>query len=308
MVALGGNALIRAGQRGTLEEQGLNLDRSLLVAVELVRRGCGVIITHGNGPQVGHILLRAEAARGQAYHLTLDVCVAQSQGEMGYLIAVHLTNLLHDTGIERDVVTAVTRTLVDRHDPRLAEPTKPVGPFLTAEQAELLQGQGTHVIEDAHRGWRRVVPSPWPLGVVETGAIGRLVDAGVVVIAAGGGGIPVCEDADGRVTGVEAVVDKDFTGAVLATSLGARRILDLTSVERAKLSFGSPGERDIERMTVSEARRYLAEGHFAPGSMQPKIEAAVWFIEHGGAEFVLTTPEQAIDALDGVAGTRIVAG
>jgi carbamate kinase len=308
MVALGGNALIGAGQRGTLEEQELNLDRSLLVVVELVRRGHRAIITHGNGPQVGHILLRAEAARGKVYDLTLDVCVAQSQGEMGYLIAERLTNLLHGAGIGRDVVALVTRTLVDRDDPRLAEPSKPIGPFLTAEEAAVLRAQGTHVIDDAGRGWRRAVPSPWPLGVVETRAVLRLVDAGTIVVAAGGGGIPVCETADGGFRGVEAVVDKDFTGAVLATSLGARRILDLTAVERVKLSFGSPGERDIERMTVSEARGYLADGEFAPGSMGPKVEAAVWFLDHGGAEFVVTTAERAVDALDGAAGTRIVAG
>jgi carbamate kinase len=308
MVALGGNALIGAGQRGTLEEQELNLDRSLLVVVELVRRGHLVIITHGNGPQVGHILLRAEAARGQAYDLTLDVCVAQSQGEMGYLIAERLTNLLHGAGIGRDVVSIVTRTLVDRDDPRLAEPSKPIGPFLTAEQAAVLRGQGIHVIEDARRGWRRVVPSPWPLGVLETSAVRGLVDDGSIVIAAGGGGIPVCETADGRLSGVEAVVDKDFTGAVLATALGAGRILDLTAVEHVKLSFGSPAERDIDEMTVSEARGYLADSEFASGSMGPKVEAAAWFIEHGGAEFVVTTAERAINALDGAAGTRIVAG
>jgi len=308
LVALGGNALIRAGQRGTLDEQAENLDRSLAVAVRLVQRDHRIVVTHGNGPQVGHILLRAEAARGQAYDLPLDVCVAQSQGEMGYLIAQRLQNLLRVAGVGRHVAAIVTRTVVDRDDPRLAEPSKPVGPFLTAEQAETLRRQGMSVMEDAHRGWRRVVPSPWPLRVVEEDGVRRLVDAGAIVVAAGGGGIPVYEAADGGLAGVEAVIDKDLTGAVLATALGVDRILDLTAVERVKLGFGSPEERDIERMTVTEARRYLAEGHFAPGSMGPKIEAAIWFLDHGGRQFVVTTPEQAVAASEGKAGTRIVSG
>lgn len=306
LVALGGHALVRVGQRGTLEEQAANLRESLAVVVELLRRGHRVVITHGNGPQVGQILIRVEAARDKAYHLPLDVCVAQSQGEIGYLIQQGLENLLRESRIGRRPVAAVlTRTVVNKDDPRMKSPSKPVGPFYTKEQAAVLAERGQAIVEDAHRGYRRVVPSPWPLEIMEADVIRRLVEAGVVVIAAGGGGIPVHVARDGTLAGVEAVVDKDLASSVLAVALGADRILDLTAVEQVKLNFGTPRERSLEVMTVTDAKGYLTEGHFPPGSMGPKIEAAIHFLERGGREVVITRPEQAVKAVDGRAGTHL---
>nr|MBI3611867.1 carbamate kinase [Nitrospirota bacterium] len=306
LVALGGNALVKAGQRGTLDEQTANLQSALAGVAELIRRGHQVVLTHGNGPQVGHILLRAEAARGQAYDLPLDVCVAQSQGETGYVIQQCLQNLLRQRGIgDHPVATVITRTLVDPDDPRMAHPAKPVGPFYTQEQAERWRETGWQIAEDAHRGYRRVVPSPLPIGIVEASVVRRLVEAGVIVIAAGGGGIPVRRKRDGTLVGVEAVVDKDWASSRLAVELGIDKILDLTAVEQVMLDFGTQKERPLAALTVQEARGYLAEGHFAPGSMGPKIEAAVQFLEQGGREVIITSPENALAAFDGSAGTHL---
>jgi carbamate kinase len=305
LVALGGNALIKAGQRGTVAEQAANLLKSLAGVVELIRRGHRVVLTHGNGPQVGHILIRTEEARGKAYELPLDVCVAQSQGETGYLIQQALPHLLRRNGLDRPVAVLVTRTVVSRDDPRMQTPSKPVGPFYTRGQAMRLREQGFQLVEDAHRGYRRVVPSPAPLLIVEADVIRRLFDEGVVVIACGGGGIPVFVEADGTMAGVEAVVDKDLASSVLAAAIGVETILDLTAVDSVKLHFGSPQERSLETLTVATAKRYLAEGHFAPGSMGPKIEAAVNFLERGGREVIITLPERALEALEGRAGTHV---
>ena len=305
LVALGGNALVKAGQRGTVPEQAANLKESLTCVVELIRRGHRVVITHGNGPQVGHILIRTEEARGKAYELPLDVCVAQSQGETGYLIQQGLQRLLHRNGVDKPVTVLVTRTVVGRDDPRMKIPSKPVGPFYTKDQAARLSEQGCHLVEDAHRGYRRVVPSPVPLRIVEAEVIRRLFEEGVVVIACGGVGIPVSVEADGTLTGVEAVVDKDLASSALAAAVGADTILDLTAVDSVKLHFGSPQERSLETLTVAEAKKYLNEGHFAPGSMGPKIEAAISFLEQGGGEVIITLPERTIEALEGRAGTHV---
>lgn len=305
LVALGGNALVRAGQRGTIEEQAANLNGALEGVIPLIRRGCRVIITHGNGPQVGHILLRVEAARPQAYDLPLDVCVAQSQGEIGYLIQQSLQNLLRRARIERPVATILCQTLVDKQDPRMKNPSKPVGPFYAGEEAMALKKQGYCLVEDAHRGFRRVVPSPEPLRIVEQEIIHGLLTDGVIVIAGGGGGIPVYAEEDGLLKGVEAVVDKDLVSSQLAVACGVERILDLTSVEHAKLHFGSPREHNLEGITVTEAKRYLAEGHFAPGSMGPKIEAGIYFLEHEGREFVITHTEKALEGFEGRTGTHL---
>lgn len=305
VIALGGNALIKPGQAGTIPEQLANLDASLVDVVELIGEGHRVALTHGNGPQVGNIVIRAEEARGKAYDLPLDVCVAQSQGELGYLIQRALRNALSRSGIARPVVTVLTQVLVDRQDPRMRSPSKPIGPFYTAAQADELRRRGYALMEDAHRGYRRVVPSPVPLRVIEQEVIRQLFESGAIVIAAGGGGIPVALAEDGTLVGVEAVVDKDLTSSLLATALRADRLLDLTAVERVKLDFGTPRERDIERMTLDEARRYLAEGHFAPGSMGPKIEAAIAFLERGGREVIITRPEVALAAYRGRTGTHI---
>ncbi|TAJ29953.1 MAG: carbamate kinase [Nitrospirae bacterium] len=306
LVALGGNALVKAGQRGSIEEQSTNVQGALAGVVELIRQGHRLLLTHGNGPQVGHALLRAEAARGRAYDLPLDVCVAQSQGETGYLIQHCLHNLLQRAGItHRPVATVVTRTVVDRADPRMAQPTKPIGPFYSQEQAAELGATGWQMTEDAHRGYRRVVPSPLPRRIVEAEVIQRLVEEGVVVVAVGGGGIAVSAEEDGTLTGVEAVVDKDLASSVLAVELGMDLILDLTSVEQVYLNFGTPQAQPLASLTVTKAKTYLTQGHFAPGSMGPKIEAAIHFLEHGGRKVIVTEPGKVQEALAGEAGTHV---
>jgi carbamate kinase len=306
LVALGGNALLRNHDPASIEIERANLQASLGGVVELIRRGHEVVITHGNGPQVGAILIRVEHARGKTYDLPLDVCVAESQGELGYLIQQSLENLLLAAAIPRLVATVVTRVVVDRNDPRLTKPSKPVGPFYTAEQAAAVREEGHPVIEDAGRGFRRVVASPRPRRVVEQAAIEAMLGAGVVVVAAGGGGIPVREEADGRLVGVEAVVDKDLASAVLANALGAQTILNLTAVDGAKLGFGRPDEQTLGTIGVADARRYLLEGHFHGGSMAPKIEAAIQFLENGGRRVVITLPERLVDGFEGRTGTSIV--
>ena len=306
LVALGGNALVQAGQRGTIAEQTANLDRALAGLVSMIQRGCQVVITHGNGPQVGHILIRVEAARHQAYDLPLDVCVAQSQGEIGYLIQQTLENLIRKHQIDRTVVAVLCRTVVDQHDPKLASPSKPVGPYYAKEEVPALKTLGWSLVEEIPNGFRRVVPSPKPLRILETQVIQRLVDDGVIVIAVGGGGIPVSAEADGTFQGIEAVVDKDLASSQLAVTIGVERILDLTSVEHAKLHFNSPSEENLQTMTVADAKKYLAEGHFAPGSMQPKIEAGIYFLEHGGREFIITHTGKALDGFEGRTGTHMV--
>ncbi|MFA9563007.1 MAG: carbamate kinase [Nitrospirota bacterium] len=306
LVALGGNALVRVGQRGTIQEQMANLDLAMAGIVPLIQRGCHVVITHGNGPQVGHILLRVEAARHQAYDLPLDVCVAQSQGETGYLIQQTLENLLRKHQIDRTVCAVLCRTVVDQHDPKLTNPSKPVGPYYSREDALALKTQAWSLAEEPPHGFRRVVPSPEPIRIVETEAIQRLVGDGVIVIAVGGGGIPVSAETDGTLQGIEAVVDKDLASSQLAVMIGVERILDLTSVEFAKLHFNSPSEENLQTITVADAKKYLAEGHFAPGSMQPKIEAGIYFLEHGGREFIITHTEKALDGFEGRTGTHMV--
>jgi carbamate kinase len=306
LVALGGNALARAGQRGTIQEQMANLDLAMAGIVPLIQRGCHVVITHGNGPQVGHILIRVEAARHQAYDLPLDVCVAQSQGETGYLIQQTLENLLRKHQIDRTVCAVLCRTVVDQHDPKLTNPSKPVGPYYSREDALALKTQGWSLVEEAPHGFRRVVPSPEPIRIVETEAIQRLLEDGIIVIAVGGGGIPVSAETDGTLKGIEAVVDKDLASSQLAVRIGVERILDLTSVEFAKLHFNSPSEENLQTITVADAKKYLAEGHFAPGSMQPKIEAGIYFLEHGGREFIITHTEKALDGFEGRTGTHLV--
>ena len=306
LVALGGNALVRAGQRGTIADQRANLDRALGGIVPMIQRGCQVVITHGNGPQVGHILIRVEAARHQAYDLPLDVCVAQSQGEIGYLLQQSLENLLQQSHIDRTIAAVLCRTVVDQHDPKLAKPSKPVGPYYSEEEALALKTQGWSLVEEPPHGFRRVVPSPEPIRIVETRVIQRLFDEGVIVIAVGGGGIPVSAETDGTLQGIEAVVDKDLASSQLAVTIGVERILDLTSVEHAKLYFNSPTEENLQTITVADAKKYLDEGHFAPGSMQPKIEAGIYFLEHGGREFIITHTEKALDGFEGRSGTHMV--
>jgi carbamate kinase len=305
VVALGGNAIIKQGQAGTVYEQFANTRASLRGIVELVKRGHSLVLTHGNGPQVGNILIRAEEARGKAYDLPLGVCVAQSQGEMGYMIQQSLQNALLLNHIERPVITVISQVVVSKGEYTTEKPTKPVGPFYSKAQAEALMATGLQMIEDSGRGYRRVVPSPVPYRVVEQDVIRRLLDAGVIVIAVGGGGIPVYLESDGRYEGVDAVVDKDLASAVLAEAIGAGRIIIMTGVEKVKLNFGSPQETELNHLTVLEAMKYMADGHFPPGSMGPKIQAAIRFMKFGGQEVIITTPEKLIEAFDGETGTHI---
>ncbi|MBI3854237.1 MAG: carbamate kinase [Planctomycetes bacterium] len=299
VVALGGHALLKPGQSGAVEEQRANLREALRGVARLARDGHRIALTHGNGPQVGHILTRVRAARGKAYDLPLDVCVAQSQGETGYLILQALEEL------RIPAVAALTMVSIDPHDPALSKPTKPVGPALSAEEAEELRRRGAAVREDPGRGLRLLVPSPRPKRILGLEPFRSLFEQGVVVVLAGGGGIPVVET-PGPPEGVAAVIDKDFVAAELGILLRAGRLLSLTSVERVKLHFREAGETDLERMTPSEAERRLAEGHFHEGTMRPKIEAALRFLGAvPGGCVDISTPERALDAWDGRAGTRI---
>jgi carbamate kinase len=306
LIALGGNALIRPCQWGTIADQLSTLRQSLGGVVELMRMGHQLVLTHGNGPQVGHILIRAERARGDAYDLPLDACVAQSQGEIGFLIEQSLQNLMRERQIGRTVATVITRVIVDADDPHMRAPSKPIGPFLTRERADSLRRQGADVVEDAYRGYRRVVPSPRPRAILELEAIRSLFESGVVVIAGGGGGIPVRIHQNGSLIGVEAVVDKDFTSTLIALELKVTKIIDLTDVGFVKLNFNSPEETDLQSMTAAVAKRRLIAGHFLPGSMGPKIEAAIDFLEHGGHEVIVTRPENTLEAFRGHAGTHIL--
>ncbi len=305
LVALGGNALVRSGESGTVVEQAANLERCLDGIVGVAESEARLVLTHGNGPQVGHILLRSEMARGHAYELPLDVCVAQSQGELGYLIQQTLERLLRKRGCNRPIVSVLSRTLVDKDDPRMTQPTKPIGPCYDKERARALEARGFTFVEEPQRGYRRVVPSPLPIRVLETEEIRRLFAAGVIVLAAGGGGIPVHRCEGGRLEGIDAVVDKDYASSVLAIALGVERLLDLTSVGHAKLNFGLPSEEDLTFLTTTDAKKFLAEGHFAPGSMAPKVEAAISFLEAGGQEAIIAHADEARAGLAGETGTHI---
>jgi carbamate kinase len=305
LVALGGHAIIRPGKAASVAEEVAGLRESLAGVAALIREGHRVVVTHGNGPQVGHELIRSEAARGLAYPLPLDVCVAHSQGEIGYLLQQELSNRLRGLGVEREVVALVCRTLVDG-GPLEKAPLKPVGPVLSVEQAERLKAAGTRIVHDRKRGLRRAVPSPEPIRIVEGPAIRRLHEAGVVVVAAGGGGIPVREEPDGTLVGVEAVIDKDLASALLARDLGIEVLLDLTSVEMVRLNYGTMFERPVASLTVDEARLLLAEGQFPPGTMGPKVEAVIRFLEGGGRRAVVTDPAHAFEGVLGRAGTQFV--
>jgi len=308
VIALGGNAILQPGQKGTVEEQTANVKVTCEQFVRMVLSGrYKIVITHGNGPQVGNILLQNEAGKGSGVPaMPLDVCGAKSQGLIGYMIQQTLHNLLAEQGrADIPIATVVTQVVVDKDDPAFQTPTKPVGPFYEEAQArQLAQDKDYHVKEDAGRGWRRVVPSPDPIEIFEKAAIRQLVDARTIVIASGGGGIPVVKK-DGRLTGVEAVIDKDLAGQRLAADVEAKIFLILTDVEQVKLNYKKPGEKGISRATLAEMKRYHAEGHFAKGSMEPKIRAAIRFIEAGGERAIIASLDHAMDALEGRAGTTI---
>jgi carbamate kinase len=308
VVAIGGNALIKDKQHQTVPDQMAALEETSHHIGALVEDGWRLAIGHGNGPQVGFILRRSELAAHELHEVPLDVCGADSQGAIGYEFQQALGHEFRRRGLDRAAVTVVTQVEVDRADPAFASPTKPIGSFLDDEQAAKRRADGWTVVEDAGRGNRVVVASPLPMRIVELPAVRTLVDAGFVVITVGGGGIPVVADADGMLHGVPAVIDKDFASSLLATQLGAEVFTIATAVERVALDFGKPGQRWVDRMTLAEAKRYLAEGtHFAAGSMAPKIEACTWFLEKGGREAIITDPDHLRAAVRGEAGTHIVA-
>lgn len=311
VIAIGGNALILDGQKGSIAEQSANATDTARHIVGLVEAGWQIVLTHGNGPQVGFILLRSELVGDSAPvpQLSLEMCVADSQGGIGHILENALQNELGRRGIVDRVVCVLTHTVVDRADPAFADPTKPIGPFYTAAQAaQKHKRNGWMMIEDSGRGHRRVVPSPQPLRIVESDQIRTLVDGGFLVIAVGGGGIPVVEHERGVYEGVEAVIDKDRASALLAACLGIPVLVLSTGVERVAIHFRQPDERFLDRITVTEARRYLAEGEFPRGSMGPKVEAAITFLEQGGKEALITSTASLERAIAGESGTRIVPG
>jgi carbamate kinase len=306
LIAVGGNALIRAGERGTIAEQRANADTTARYIARLVERGYAMVITHGNGPQVGAQLLRSELASEQVIPEPLDVCGADTQGAIGYLLEQALGRALAEIGIAIPIATVITQTVVSADDPAFAHPTKPVGRFYTADEARRREHEfGWSVVEDAARGYRRVVPSPEPLAIVELEVIRELWRSGAIVIAAGGGGVPVARHG-GRLAGVKAVIDKDLAAALLARDLGVDLFIIATDVEQVCVDYKRPSQRALEFVRASEMAEYARAGHFPPGSMGPKIEAALRFLAHGGREVIITSPERLLDAALGRAGTQIV--
>jgi len=304
VAALGGNAIIKKGEQGTFAQQFRNTYESMGYTAHLIRAGHQVVLTHGNGPQVGFIMIQVEAAAGKVPTAPLHVDVAQSQGSMGYMIAQSLINQLQEHGIDISVAAVMTQVLVNCDDPAMKHPTKPVGAFYTRKRAVELERRGYAIVEDSGRGWRRAVPSPRPIRIIEADIIKDLVQAGTIVVACGGGGIPVAEE-NGALKGVDAVIDKDRASSLLAAEIKADVIMFLTTVERVALNYNTPQQVELERLTLDEARKYLGEGQFPPGSMGPKIEAAVEFVERGGERAVVCRPEFVVEALAGRAGTVI---
>jgi carbamate kinase len=308
VIALGGNAITRPGEPGTIPQQFAHTAETLEYLLPLFRSDARIVITHGNGPQIGNILIRVEEGERRVPRLPLDTCVSDSQGGMGYMIQRLAVELFRRENIQRGAATVITQVLVNEGDPDMVHPSKPIGSFYTGEQMEQVRRDKPHwELHEVEPGrWRRVVASPHPLRILEEEAIRRLADAGIVVIACGGGGIPVAWEGR-RLVGVEGVVDKDLASSLLARNLGAEKLVILTSVERVAVRFGRPEQKWLDRITVQQARQYLAEGEFPPGSMGPKIEAAIAFVEAVGGECIITTAEQIMPAMEGQTGTRIVA-
>jgi carbamate kinase len=310
VIAIGGNSLVKDKARQSIQDQYQAVNETCMHIADMIEQGWTVAIGHGNGPQVGFVLRRSEIAyQVEGIHeVPLDVCGADTQGATGYMLQQSLYNEFFNRGIDKHVATVVTQVEVDRNDPAFQNPTKPIGSFMDEGQAlEKRDKESWSVVEDAGRGWRRVVPSPFPMRVVEEPAVKALVDLGMCVITVGGGGIPVVTDDAGKLQGIAAVIDKDFASSLLANAIGAELLMISTAVEKVALNFGKPDQLWIDRMTVGEAKAYLSEGtHFAKGSMAPKIQACIWFIERGGKYAVITDPDNIGRALAGETGTWIV--
>jgi len=307
VVAFGGNALLRPEDHGTQEEQIARAKQAARWLADIVRHGYKLIVVHGNGPQVGNILVQAEEASTKIPPQTLDVCVAQTEGSIGFVLQQAIRNRLESIGVGGEVATILTEVEVDANDPAFKRPTKPIGPFFTRYRAEALERDlGWTMHEDAGRGWRHVVPSPKPLRILNIKTIARMLESSAVVIAAGGGGIPVARGRDGQWRGIEAVIDKDFASALLAADLGADLFVVLTGVPQVALDFGKPTQRFVSRLTVAEAEKHLADGQFPPGSMGPKIESAIQFVRATKKQVLITDVNVLREALEGKEGTVVV--
>ncbi|MEN3048272.1 MAG: carbamate kinase [Candidatus Caldarchaeales archaeon] len=313
VVALGGNALLQRGQKGSFDEQYGNVVETAKYLADLVERGYRLVITHGNGPQIGAHMLRHEAGR-KLFGIPpfpMDVCGAETQGFIGYMIQQALRTELKGRGIDKYVITVITRVIVDPEDPAFRNPTKPVGPYYTEEEVARFRAEHPEYVfreDKARGGWRRVVPSPDPKIIAERHAIRTLVDAGFIVVACGGGGIPIIERDGWRAEGIEAVIDKDLASERLATLIRADKLVILTDVDGAYVDFGKPGQRRLGRVTVTELKRYYDGGHFEAGSMGPKVLAAIRFVESGGKEAIITERRKVLSSVDGEEGTHVVPG
>jgi carbamate kinase len=308
VVAVGGNSLIKDKNHQTVPDQYAATVETCIHIAGMVAQGWNVVVTHGNGPQVGFILRRSELSAGELHDVPLDSCGADTQGAIGYMMQKALYNEFRKRGMAKEAVTVVTQVLVDKKDPAFQNPSKPIGSFMDKEMAlKHRDADAWAVVEDAGRGWRRVVASPLPQRIVERDVIKTLIDKGFVVVAVGGGGIPVVEDDQGNLVGSEAVIDKDYASSLLANTINADLLLISTAVEKVALNYGKPNQVWLERMTLAEAKKYWADGHFHKGSMGPKIQASIWFLERGGKEALITNPENIERALLGQTGTRIVA-
>ncbi len=306
VLAVGGNSLIKDKAHKTVPDQLAAVSETVTHIAGMIDSGWEVVITHGNGPQVGFIQRRSELSLHELHPVPLDYCGADTQGAIGYMFQIALHNEFRKRGMEKRAATVVTEVLVDLDDPAFQHPTKPIGSFMDHETAHVRsETEGWSVVEDAGRGWRRVVPSPYPQKILQRDAIQTLIDAGFVVIGVGGGGIPVVETESGDLVGVEAVIDKDFASAMLAIDIEADLLFISTSVEQVALNYRKPDQRWLDRITIEEAKTYLDEGHFAKGSMEPKIKSIIYFLEHGGTQAIITNPENIERALSGQTGTHI---
>ncbi|MFH0815538.1 MAG: carbamate kinase [Methanobacteriota archaeon] len=308
VVAIGGNALIKKGEEGNIYQQFANARETCAKLIKVVEMGYDIILTHGNGPQVGDSIRRHENSRKTIPPYPLGVCVAETVGSMGYMLQQTMQNALKKSNIRKDVVTIITQVVVDSSDPSFDNPTKPIGQFFSKQDIEdIAKTEKWTVVEDSGRGWRRVVPSPKPTRIVERDTIRDLLEKGKIVIACGGGGLPVVQLENGLLDGVEAVVDKDYASSKLAQQLDIDELIILTGVDKVSVNFGKPDQVDLDVLSVLDAKRHLADGHFPPGSMGPKIEAAIEFIENGGRRAIIASHDNLVEAVRGKAGTRIIA-